>query len=57
MMTALLGGDPLAGALGAALLQRIYELRPAKRAEDSRALVFTSVGEQNLRAALLRATP
>lgn len=34
----------LAGALGAALLQRIYALRWARRATDSRAVVFTPAG-------------
>ena len=34
----------LAGALGAALLQRIYALRWARRAKDSRAVVFTPAG-------------
>lgn len=34
----------LAGALGAAMLQRIYTLRWARRAKDSRAVVFTPAG-------------
>ncbi|HZT56974.1 MAG TPA: helix-turn-helix transcriptional regulator [Burkholderiaceae bacterium] len=42
--------DHLAGALGAALLQRIYELRWAARVKDSRVVEFTAVGEQNLRS-------
>jgi DNA-binding transcriptional ArsR family regulator len=42
--------DHMAGALGAALLQRIYELRWAARVKDSRVVEFTAVGEQNLRA-------
>ena len=42
--------DHLAGALGAALLQRIYELRWAARVRDSRVVEFTAVGEQNLRS-------
>ena len=49
--------DHLAGALGSALLQRIYALRWAKRVEGSRAVVFTAVGEQNLRAAFHPSTP
>jgi DNA-binding transcriptional ArsR family regulator len=43
--------DHLAGALGAALLERIYDLRWAARASASRAVIFTAVGEQNLRSA------
>ena len=43
--------DHLAGALGAALLQRIYELRWAARVKGSRVVDFTAVGEQNLRSA------
>lgn len=39
----------LAGALGAALLRRILELRWARRARDSRALVFSALGEDALR--------
>ena len=42
--------DHMAGALGAALLQRIYELRWAARVKDSRVVEFTAVGEQNLRS-------
>lgn len=38
----------LAGALGAALLRRILELRWARRAKDSRALVFSALGEDAL---------
>ena len=49
--------DHLAGALGAALLQRLYALRWAKRVEGSRAVAFTAMGEQNLRAAFPRSTP
>jgi DNA-binding transcriptional ArsR family regulator len=41
----------LAGALGAALLGRITELRWARRARSSRALVFSPVGEAALRRA------
>ena len=41
----------LAGALGAALLQRLYELRWAARVKGSRVVEFTAVGEQNLRSA------
>ena len=37
----------LAGSLGAALLDRIYVLRWACRARDSRAVIFTPVGEAN----------
>ena len=43
--------DHLAGALGAALLQRIYELHWAARMKGSRVVEFTAVGEQNLRSA------
>jgi DNA-binding transcriptional ArsR family regulator len=35
----------LAGTLGAALLDRIYALNWARRARDSRAVIFTPVGE------------
>jgi DNA-binding transcriptional ArsR family regulator len=42
----------LGGALGAALLERVYALRWASRAADSRVVVFTPRGEQALRAAL-----
>lgn len=42
----------LAGALGAALLTRIQELGWAKRAKDSRAIVFSDRGEASLLAAL-----
>ena len=41
----------LAGALGAALLNRIAELRWARRARGSRALLFSSLGEAALRRA------
>jgi len=41
----------LGGALGAALLGRLYALRWAKRAPDSRVVVFTPRGEQQWRAA------
>ncbi len=41
----------LGGALGAALLARLYALRWASRAEDSRVVVFTAKGEQALRNA------
>jgi DNA-binding transcriptional ArsR family regulator len=43
--------DHLAGALGAALLQRLYELRWAARVKGSRVVEFSAVGEHNLRAA------
>jgi DNA-binding transcriptional ArsR family regulator len=43
--------DHLAGALGAALLQRLHELRWAARVKGSRVVEFSAVGEQNLRAA------
>jgi DNA-binding transcriptional ArsR family regulator len=43
--------DHLAGALGAALLQRLYELRWAARVKGSRVVEFSALGEQNLRAA------
>ncbi|MGB0412596.1 MAG: ArsR/SmtB family transcription factor [Pikeienuella sp.] len=36
----------LAGALGAACLERIYELKWAKRLTDSRAVIFTTQGEK-----------
>jgi DNA-binding transcriptional ArsR family regulator len=39
----------LAGALGAALLQRIYELRWARPARHSRIVSFTPAGERSLR--------
>jgi hypothetical protein len=35
----------LAGALGAALLGKFYELKWARQARDSRAVIFTPVGE------------
>jgi hypothetical protein len=40
----------LAGALGAALLARIFELGWAKRDRDSRVVAFSAAGEQALRA-------
>lgn len=40
----------LAGALGAALLERIQKLGWARCADDSRAVVFTSDGEKSFRA-------
>lgn len=40
----------LAGALGAALLERIQEMGWATRANDSRAVVFTANGERSFRA-------
>ena len=42
----------LAGALGAALLTRIQQLRWARRARDSRVVVFSAQGEASLRAML-----
>jgi DNA-binding transcriptional ArsR family regulator len=42
----------LAGALGAALLTRIQELGWAKRAKDSRVIVFSAQGEASLLAML-----
>ena len=36
----------LGGALGAALLHRVFELRWAKRVESSRVVAFTATGEQ-----------
>lgn len=39
----------LAGALGAALLTRFYDLSWAKRARDSRAVIFFDNGEAALR--------
>ena len=41
----------LGGALGAALLDRLYALRWACRAADSRVVVFTPSGEQQWRDA------
>ena len=41
----------LGGALGSALLDRLYALRWARRAADSRVVVFTPRGEQQWRAA------
>jgi DNA-binding transcriptional ArsR family regulator len=41
----------LGGALGTALLDRLYALRWARRAADSRLVVFTPRGEQQWRAA------
>jgi DNA-binding transcriptional ArsR family regulator len=41
----------LGGALGTALLDRLYALRWARRAADSRVVVFTPRGEQQWRAA------
>ncbi len=41
----------LGGALGAALLARFYDLRWARRAADSRVVVFSSAAERTLRAA------
>jgi len=40
----------LGGALGTALLERLYALRWARRAADSRVVVFTPRGEQQWRA-------
>jgi DNA-binding transcriptional ArsR family regulator len=40
----------LAGTLGAALLQRLFELGWARRSPSSRVVTFTAVGEQNFRA-------
>ncbi len=45
----------LGGALGAALLKRLYELRWASRAKDSRVVTFTPKAEQELRFAFTRA--
>ncbi len=44
----------LAGALGAAVLQRIFSLRWARPARDSRVVSFTPTGEQALRRLLHR---
>jgi hypothetical protein len=44
----------LAGSLGAALLQRIYALRWARPARDSRVVNFTPTGERALRRLLER---
>ena len=40
----------LGGALGAALLKRLYELGWASRAKDSRVITFTPKGEQTFRS-------
>jgi DNA-binding transcriptional ArsR family regulator len=40
----------LAGALGAAILSRIYALGWARRQRESRVVSFSAVGEQSLRA-------
>jgi hypothetical protein len=40
----------LAGALGAALLSRVVELRWGRRAKGSRALLFSTAGEAFRRA-------
>jgi len=47
----------LAGALGAALLQRIYALRWARPGRDSRVVSFTPTGEAALRRWLASAAP
>ena len=39
----------LGGALGAAILQRIFALRWARRKDDNRALIFSERGERNFR--------
>jgi len=41
----------LGGALGTALLERLYSLRWARRAVDSRVVIFTPRGVQQWRAA------
>jgi hypothetical protein len=41
----------LAGSLGAALLERIIELRWARRVVDSRAVKFSPTGEKSFREA------
>jgi DNA-binding transcriptional ArsR family regulator len=45
----------LGGALGAALLKRLYELRWASRVKDTRVVTFTPKAEQDLRFAFTRA--
>jgi len=45
----------LGGALGAALLKRLYELRWASRTKDSRVVTFTTKAEQTVRFAFTRA--
>jgi DNA-binding transcriptional ArsR family regulator len=45
----------LGGALGAALLERLYELGWASRAKDSRVVTFTPQAEHELRFAFTRA--
>jgi DNA-binding transcriptional ArsR family regulator len=47
----------LAGALGAALLQRVLELDWARRERGSRVLVFTTAGERALRGLLQAEIP
>lgn len=44
----------LAGALGAALLQRIYDLKWARRDREGRAVIFTPDGERRFAEAFLR---
>lgn len=44
----------MAGSLGAALLQRFYELGWAKREKDSRVIAFTDRGERDFRQAFVR---
>jgi DNA-binding transcriptional ArsR family regulator len=46
----------LAGALGAAFLQRFYDLKWARRSRDSRAVLFAPDGERSFRR-LFRSTP
>lgn len=43
----------LGGALGAALLERVFEQRWASRAPDSRVVVFTPRGEASFRAGIV----
>jgi len=40
----------LAGSLGSALLNRFYDLKWAKRRQGSRAVIFSTAGEQEFRA-------
>ena len=47
----------LGGALGAAILQRIFDLRWARREGDNRAVVFSAYGERAFRATFSAAAP
>jgi len=47
----------LGGALGAAILQRIFALRWARRELDSRAVVFSVAGDRAFRALFSQGAP